>query len=111
MFALLDETVAEAERIRGAVREKAQERRGQAREQALATVAQARLDAETLRTQTVAEARDVIASSRRHSSDEAQQRGQEIEHEGARTRDQDVSHVVAAVRDLVVRSARAAGSP
>lgn len=110
VFALLEETVAEAERVREAGTVQAQQRRDRAREQALATVAQARLDAEVLRTQTVAEARDAIATAGRLSSEAAEQRGQEIEREAVGARGQDVIRVVAAVRDLAVRTERSDGS-
>ena len=110
VFALLEETVAEAERVRVAVATQARERRDRAREQALAKVAQARLDAEAMRTKAVAEARDAIASARRQSSVEVELRGHEIEREAARNRDQDVIQVVAAVRDLVVGPNRAGSS-
>lgn len=109
VFALLEETVAQAEAVRGAVTTQARQRRDRAREQALAKVAQARLDAEALRTQTVAQARDAISSSRRQNKDEAEQHGREIEREAERTRDQDVVRVVAAVRDLVLGPDRAGG--
>ncbi len=102
VFALLESTVAEAERIRDDATAQAQQRRDRSRKQGLATVAQARLDAEVLRTQTVAQARDAIAVARRQTSEAAEQRGQEIEHEAVQTRNQDVILIVAAVRDLVV---------
>ena len=110
MFALLEETVAEAAQVRVAAATRARDRRDRAREQALATLAQARLDAEAMRAQTVAEARDTIASARRQSSVGAELRGQEIEREADRTRGQDVIQVVAAVRDLVVGPDRTGGS-
>lgn len=102
VFALLEETVSQAERVCVAAATQAREGRDRVHVRALATVAQARLDAEAVRTQTVAEARDAIAAARRHSSIEAELRGQEIEREASRTRDRDVIRVVAAVRELVV---------
>lgn len=110
MFALLEETVAEAQRVRAAAATQARERRDRAHDQSLAAVAQARLDAEATRAQTVAEAREAIASARRESSIKAELRGQEIEREADRTRGQDVIQVVAAVRDLVVLTDRAGPS-
>lgn len=110
VFAVLEATVAEAERVRQSVRARAQEIRNSAREQALATVAQARLDAETLRTLAVAEARDTIVSARQHNVDEAVGQSREIEIEATPTLDQDVVQVVATVRRLLLESGRVEGS-
>lgn len=110
VFVLLETTIAEAERVRRAVTTQAQERRDRAREQALATIAQARLDAEVLRTRAVAEARDALASSRRDSSGEAERQGREVQRVASHTRDQDVVQVVAAVRALVVGPERVDGT-
>ncbi len=102
IFAAVEGAVADADRIRGVAVAEAQRRRERAREQAVASVAQARLDAEALRMQTVARARDALASSHAVNGDEAERRAREIEREAGRTREEDATAVVAAVRDLAL---------
>jgi hypothetical protein len=104
VFAALETTVAEADRIRLASIAEAQQRRDRARQAAVVRVAQARLDAETLLAQAVADARDGVVASGQESRTAAEQRAREIEQEADRTRSDDVAAIVAAVRSLAVQA-------
>jgi hypothetical protein len=66
-------------------------------------VAQARLDAETLVAQAVAEAQDAAVASGREIRAAAEQRAREIEREADRTRSDDVAAVVAVVRSSALQ--------
>jgi hypothetical protein len=107
VFGALESTVAQADRIRLASIAEAQQRRDRARQVAVARVARARLDAETLVAQGVADARDGVVASSQESRAAAEQRAREIEQEADRTRSDDVAAIVAAVRSLALQAADA----
>lgn len=104
VFAALEDTVAEADEVRRAADAEAQRRRDRARQEAAARVAQARLDAETLRAEAVARARDCIAASGPGSRAAAEHRALEIEQEAGRTRTDDVAAALASVRLLALQA-------
>jgi hypothetical protein len=104
VFAALEETVAEADGIRRAAVAEAQQRRDLARQKAAARVAQARLDAESMRGQAVAEARDSLGALALERTIAAEQRAREIEQEAGRTRSEDVAAIVASVRSLALQA-------
>jgi hypothetical protein len=106
VFAALRATVEEAERIRRDARDEAQRRRERARDEVAAIVASARVDAESLRAQATAEARESLDVRLRDGGRAARRRAHEIEQEAARTRTADVAQVVVAVRDHVLRAQR-----
>lgn len=110
VFAALEATVAEADRIRRAAVAEAQRRRDRARQEATAKVARARLDAETQLAQAVADARDSVLASAQESRTAAEQRAREIEQEADRTRSADLAATVAVVRSLALQEGEAEGA-
>jgi hypothetical protein len=107
VFAAMEATVAEADGIRRAAVAEAQQRRDRARQEAAARVARAGLDADTLRAQVVAEARDRVVATAMGSRAAAEHRAREIEQEADRTRSEDVAAAVAAVRSLALQAGEA----
>jgi regulator of protease activity HflC (stomatin/prohibitin superfamily) len=98
VFRLLEDAVAEAARIRQDAAAEAGRRPQQARAAALASVAAARLEADSIRAQALAEAQQEATDTARTSAAAAEERAQSIGDHSRRRLAADVTEVVARVR-------------
>jgi hypothetical protein len=101
VFDLLADTVAESTKIRREAAVEAEWRRQRAREAAVARVAAARLEADSIRAQTLTEVQHVAAVTARDSAERARETAQAIGESARRTLEADVAEVVARVRTAV----------
>lgn len=102
VFALFADTVTQAAEIRREAAAEAERRRRRARERAVALVAQARLEADSIRAQAMSEAEQTAAQVTRARAEEARTVAQEIRDAAGRRLEADVAEVVARVRSAMV---------
>ena len=98
LFRLLEDTVAEAARIRGEAEAEAERRRQLAREQAVARVAAARLGADSVRAAVLAGAQQDAEAAATVIAEHARTVAEDIGARARQTLDADVLDVVARVR-------------
>lgn len=101
VFELLTETVTEAARIRREAATEAERRRQRAREAAVARIAEARLEAESIRAQAVAQAQQTVTVTAGTSAESARDNARAIRERARRTLEADVAEVVSRVRTAV----------